>query len=451
MKIFKIRKNEIAVFGIGLIIMILLNTLMVEYKYELLTRGGKVGFWTIFHNHFDISGYDPYVDVTISRWKIYYTLSRHPLITPMLYPLAMLNDWLMSATGINCAVFIVAVMNTLAGAFSFFFTHRILHKIVSIKWADALLLTLFFFSMAHVMVSCFVPDHFPLSLFLITLTAYIVGMKMKEGKRMAAWQTALLATLTAGVTLTNGAKTWLAAWFANGKRFWNWRYLLVAVAVPLVVLGGSYWWQYENMYKPDKEVQTANIERKMKKDKKFAKKFIEHKKWMEKRQSFIGTDNSILEWIDLKNSRTETIVENLFGESIQLHRDYTLDDTNISRPVIVKYRNWYNYLVEAIIVTLFVFGCWAGRREKFFQMIFSWFAVDMTMHIVLGFALTEVYIMTVHWALIIPVAMAFLMCWAERQCICHKVNFKIVIRFVIATLTVWLMAWNGSLLLEKML
>lgn len=448
MDIFKIRKKETAVFGIGLIVMILLNILMVEYKYELFTRGGNLGFWTLFHDNFDISGYDPYVYVTISKWKIYYTLSRHPLITPMLYPLAMLNDWLMSATGINCTIFIVAVMNTLAGVYSFLFTHRILHKIVGTGFVDALLLTLFFFSMAHVMVGCFVPDHFPLSLFLITLTAYIAGMKMKEGKRMAAWQTALLATITAGVTLTNAAKTWLAAWWTNGKRFWHWRYMLVAVVLPLAVLGGSYWWQYENMYKPDQEIQTRNIERRMKKDKKFAKKFTEHKKWMEQRRSFNGSDNSILEWVDTKNSRSETIVENLFGESIQLHKDHLLGDTNISRPVIVKYRGWYNYLVEAIIIALFVFGCWTGRREKFFLMLFSWFAVDMTMHIVLGFALTEVYIMTVHWALIMPVALAYLLCRADQRQNNSKLPLHIILRSAIAALTIWLIAWNGCLVFD---
>lgn len=450
MDIFKIRKSEIAVFGTGLIIMVLLNTLMVEYKYELFTRGGKLGFWTIFHDNFDISGYDPYVYVTISKWKIYYTLSRHPLITPMLYPLAMLNGWLMSATGTNCAVFIVAVMNGMAGAYSFLLTHRILHKIVGVRFIDALSLTLFFFSMAHVMVGSFVPDHFPLSLFLITLTAYIAGMKMRKGSQMAAWQTALLATVTAGVTLTNAAKTWLAAWFANGRKFWHWKHLLVTVGLPLAVLGGCYWWQYESMCKPDQEIQARNIERRMKKDKKFAKKFTEHKKWMEQRRSFNGSDNSILEWVDTKNSRTETIVENLFGESIQLHADHLLGDTNISRPVIVHYRGWYNYLVEAIIAALFVFGCLAGRRERFFQMIFSWFAVDMLMHIVLGFALTEVYIMTVHWALIMPVAMAYLLRMADRRQFYKKINLNIALRIVIAALTIWLMTWNGTLLFEKM-
>ena len=89
--------------------------------------------------------------------------------------------------------------------------------------AGLLLLTLLFFSMAHVMTACFVPDHFALSLFLLALTALAAGTLMAEDRRMPAWLTALLATITAGVTLTNAAKTWLAAWWTNGKAFWNWQ------------------------------------------------------------------------------------------------------------------------------------------------------------------------------------------------------------------------------------
>ena len=450
MDIFKIRKNEYAVFCIGLVIMAMLNVLMVEYKHELFTRGGNLGFWTIFHNNFDISGYDPYMYVTISRWKIYYTLSRHPLITPMLYPAALLNDWLMDVTGQNCAIYIVAVAYSITGAYTFLFIYRMLHKVTGVAACDALLLTLLFFSMAHVMTACFVPDHFALSLFLLALTALAAGTLMAEDRRMPAWLTALLATITAGVTLTNAAKTWLAAWWTNGKAFWNWRYITVSVVMPIAILGGSYWWQYENMYKPDQEIQTRNIEKRMKKDKKFAKKFTEHKKWMENRRSFNNNDNSILEWVDTKNSRIGTVVENLFGESVQLHEDHLLGDTNISRPVIIRYRGWYNYLVEAVFTCLFVLGCWAGRHERFFRMVFSWFAVDMLMHIVLGFALTEVYIMTAHWALVVPVAYAFLLRATTSSHRLKGLHAHTAVRIATAALSVWLASWNVRLLIMKM-
>lgn len=442
MDIFRIRKNEIAVFIIGFIILALLNIMMLGYNPDLFTRGGNIGFWSIFYGHFTISGYDSFVYLSLSRWKIYYTLSRHPLIAPMLYPLALLNGWLMDLTGVNCAIYIVAALYCLLGTYSFLFTYRIMRKVIGICVLDSMLCTLFFFSLGHVMTATFVPDHFAISLFLITLTAYIAGTYMKRKSLMPAWLTALLATITCGVTLTNVAKTWLAALWTNGRHFWHLKSLLLTTILPLMIIAGGYFLQYEYLAKPDNLVQQHNIEKKLKKDAKFAKQYYEHKKWMENRRSFNNTDNTILQWIDTKTNRIATIIENLFGESFQLHQDYLLEDTNKSRPVIVTYRHWYNYLIEAIIVALFIGGIIIGRKNKFCLMILSWFAVDMTMHIILGFALTEVYIMTSHWALALPVAIASLLS-------AYKGKQRIALRLVLFAVTIWLLAWNIPLAIEK--
>lgn len=442
MDIFRIRKNEIAVFIIGFIILALLNIMMLGYNPDLFTRGGNIGFWSIFYDHFIVSGYDSFVYLSLSRWKIYYTLSRHPLIAPMLYPLALLNGWLMDLTGVNCAIYIVATLYCLLGTYSFLFTYRIMRKVIGICVLDSMLCTLFFFSLGHVMTATFVPDHFAISLFLITLTAYIAGTYMKRQSHMPAWFTALLATITCGVTLTNVAKTWLAALWTNGRHFWRLKSLLLTTILPLMIIAGGYFLQYEYLAKPDNLVQQHNIEKKLKKDAKFAKQYYEHKKWMENRRSFNNTDNTILQWIDTKTNRIATIIENLFGESFQLHQDYLLEDTNKSRPVIVTYRHWYNYLIEAIIVALFIGGIIIGRKNKFCLMILSWFAVDMTMHIILGFALTEVYIMTSHWALALPAAIASLLS-------AYKGKQRIALRLVLFAVTIWLLAWNIPLVIEK--
>lgn len=442
MDIFRIRKNEIAVFIIGFIILALLNIMMLGYNPDLFTRGGNIGFWSIFYDHFIVSGYDSFVYLSLSRWKIYYTLSRHPLIAAMLYPLALLNGWLMDLTGVNCAIYIIAALYCLLGTYSFLFTYRIMRKVIGICVLDSMLCTLFFFSLGHVMTATFVPDHFAISLFLITLTAYIAGTYMKRQRLMPTWLTALLATITCGVTLTNVAKTWLAALWTNGRHFWHLKSLLLTTILPLMIIAGGYFLQYEYLAKPDNLVQQHNIEKKLKNDAKFAKQYYEHKKWMENRRSFNNTDNTILQWIDTKTNRIATIIENLFGESFQLHQDYLLEDTNKSRPVIVTYRHWYNYLIEAIIVALFIGGIIIGRKNKFCLMILSWFAVDMTMHILLGFALTEVYIMTAHWALAIPVAIASLLS-------AYKGKQRIALRLVLFAVTIWLLAWNIPLVIEK--
>lgn len=56
-----------------------------------------------------------------------------------------------------------------------------------------------------------------------------------------------------------------------------------------------------------------------------------------------------LNWTDVSTSRTKTVIENLFGESIQLHQKHTLEDVMRTRPVIVSYDNIVNYVVEGIL------------------------------------------------------------------------------------------------------
>ena len=116
----------------------------------------------------------------------------------------------------------------------------------------------------------------------------------------------------------------------------------------------------------------------------------------------------------------------------------------MTRPVIVSYRSWYSYAVEAVLVILFLAGCVCGWPSAFFRLVLSWFAVDMTMHMVLGFALTEVYIMASHWAVIVPIAMGFLLARLHG-------HWQTAMRMLTILITIWLLAWNGTLLAMHLL
>lgn len=145
-------------------------------------------------------------------------------------------------------------------------------------------------------------------------------------------------------------------------------------------------------------------------------------------------------WTDITTSRSESIVENLLGESIQLHQDNVLGDVLKSRPMIVHYRHWYNYAVEGLIALLFVLGVWAGRHSRFMWLVMSYFALDMVLHIGLGFGINEVYIMSAHWIYALPIAVAFLLKNVVRR------RYQLALKGVLALLAVWLWAWNVTLI-----
>lgn len=151
-----------------------------------------------------------------------------------------------------------------------------------------------------------------------------------------------------------------------------------------------------------------------------------------------------MNWTDATTSRLDAAVENLFGESLQLHSDHLLGDVWIDRPVVVRYSLAANYVVEAALVLLFALGAWCGRRERFAWLCLSWFAVDMALSMGLGFAINEIYIMGPHWLFVMPISMAYAMLRAKGAALK-------ALRVATGCLAAWLWAYNGTLFVGFML
>ena len=428
-----LRKEERPVAIVALIVFAALNALLIANHWQSFTRGAHVGFWSVFYNHLNMSGYDIFSLIFISCMRLHWNALRHPLFVALLLPLFWLNHQIMPPTEFNAAVLLMGALLVAADVWGAVLMHRLLRDVVEVNRMDAVLLTALFYGFAHVMVATMVPDHFALSLPLLLLTLLIAGRQLKEGKPMKLWQSALLFFLTAGMTLTNGVKVALAAWFVNGRKVFSWRSILSFV-VPTLLLGAVYLWQKEAIIAP----QERNIKRieaaVAKKDPARIAKLKEHDDFVKQQNGEALTKSvPLLEWSDMTTSRWQSAVDNLFGESLQLHRDYLLEDVQQTRPVFVEYRSAVNYIVEALVVLLLVAGAWIARREKFFLMVLSWFAFDMIMHMGFGFGLNEVYIMTAHWAFIIPIAAGYILR--------HKNSMAA--RVLVAALTLWLWAYNA--------
>lgn len=193
-----------------------------------------------------------------------------------------------------------------------------------------------------------------------------------------------------------------------------------------------------------------------------------------KRKSHMGkpiAKGEFSQWTDISTPRWPSAVENLFGESMQLHRDHLLLDGLYSRPVIVYYDLYINYIVEGIIVLLFIIGIFCGRRSRFLWLALSWFGFDMLIHFVLGFGLNEIYIMSAHWLFIIATAIAYIFVSLQQHgkpsahaahSICasragHATRGRwsgvalIALRSTLLTTTLFLFFWNISLYVKYLL
>ena len=431
-----ISKDERPVAIVAAVVAVALNAMLIYNHYDSFTRGAHVGFWSVFYNHLGMSGYDIFSLIFISCMRLHWNALRHPLFVLVLLPLYWVNHWLMPQTGFNYAVFLMAALLVACDVWGAVLLHRTLRHVVGCTRTDAALLTALFYGFAHVMVATMVPDHFALSLPLLMLTLWVVGRHIRQGTRMGWLHTSLLYLLTAGLTLTNGLKVAVAALFVNGRRVFSPRGL-AAFVVPTLLLGAVYVGTQRLIVEPQqqgiKRIEAAVA----KKDPARIERLRRHDAFVRRQNGqAVAKDVPLLEWSDMTTPRLRSVADNLFGESLQLHRDHLMEDVQQTRPVFVSYRWAVNYVVEAVLVLLLVAGAWVARRERFFLVVLSWFALDMLMHLGFGFGLNEVYIMTAHWAFIIPIAIAYLL----------RRTTSAAVRVLVAALAVWLWVWNASII-----
>lgn len=417
---------------LGLLVFAALNALMLQYHYEAWTNP-KVGFWTAFFNKFEISGFDSYTYIIVSKWRPLYVLARHPLLAAMMWPLSELNVWLKDVTGMNCAIHIVAVVWTLLSLASWLLMHRILRRLMGLGMGESLLLTLYFFSFSHVMLTAFTPDHMTLTLPLLLAAVYLAGRAIQRGRTLPTWQALTLAFVAAGVTTTNIVKIALADLFtqappspprggemtppcaiAEGNPaphsgvMWGLIRHFALYLIPAAIIAAAYLYQQRTTQVEESRYAENVIEKRSAKDSVFAVEIQKSLAATERRKEQQIMDIPGVTNTEYHISRRASLVENVFGEGFLLHEDFALKDANRHRPVLVRYRHWWQYAIEGTVVLLFVLGAWCGRRNRVVLMTLSMLAFDMLLHVGLNFASADVYIMTAHWAFAVPVAMACL-------------------------------------------
>lgn len=437
-------KETLLITLLGLLIMAVLNIMMLQWEPDLFTST-RYGAWSQFWNHGEFSGFDTYTYIVVTSFRPVYVLARHPLLAMMMWPMYEVNDWLKGEFHINCAIYVVAVVWTLIATCSWLLMYRILRRVIVMAWHTSLLLTLFFFSLSHVMIITFFPDHMSLTLPLVLLAIYLAGRAARRQQPLPLWQSLPLAFLATGVTTTNIVKVALTDFFTRIGRqpFMKICLHFIFYLIPLALLYGAYSYQMDTTQKAEKELAQNIIEKKSAKNEAFAQKYkADEAKTAKIREQQIF-DNPIVTNTEYHIDRIPSLVENIFGEGLLLHEDYPLKDANREghRPVLVRYNHWWYYCIEAIIVVLFIMGAWYGRHSRLMWMALSMFLCDMLLHVGLNFASSDVYIMTAHWAFILPISYAYLL----KKVHCHSKVLTGMLLCIIALLALFLWWHNLSL------
>lgn len=385
-KIFAIRREERWLFLALVLFAAGLCALNIYYSFDLFAHCVKGGFWSRFSGPHNISGYDQYTYVVLSRPQNVYSPYRHVLLPYLLYPAYLLNHALMQTFHLNFCQFIFAVWNTVCASYAGLFLYRILHEQMRATRTVSLLLTVLLFSFGHVMLTIMVADHFCTSMFLLFMAYYAATLEWQPGVKASIFW-GVLFMLAAGVTLTNGCLVALASWYALGtRRLFSVRHIAIAFVAPLLVLVAATWYEYSDytlFYVPKEQKEEL-------KDGHDNKKIVES-------------------WIKMDVNRVDAVVENICGETVQLHQRYLLKDWNQhKRPMVVRYQSPVPYIIEVVMFVLFAAGLWTGRRERYLWLMLATLAFNVVLHLGFGFGLEEPYIFVAHWAIAVPVAYACL-------------------------------------------
>lgn len=415
--LFSLRRDERWLALVILLPLVALQALML-YKFSCLFAHPTDASWGQFMRNFRMSGFDPTTYAVVLHWYQGYDILRHPLLAFFVWPLSVLNRGLSAIVGTNCVQLIVGLVLIVSAFYALLWLWRTLRFVVGVGRCTAWLLTLLFMGFGMIAVAMCVPDHFCLSLPLLSLTLYVSGMKLKRGTRYSAWQAIVLFALTAGVTLSNGIVVLLAVALTNGRTAFRPRFFLGALVLPALLMLAVG--MGERMLQQSKASISAPVAQQMK-------------------------------WTRQDVSRADVLVENFLGESLQLHRRHILGDVLSGRPIIVRYSWAAQYVAEAIIVLLAVVGAWMGRRQRFQWLLMGVLGFNVLLHMVLGFAIDEVHIMAAHWALVLPLLMGWLLradLWQGSTETCRPAarwGFKALVG-VVLVLVAYLWMYHGTLL-----
>lgn len=467
--IFALRREERRPAIAAMLFFIVLNVINVCGYWQRFSVPSE-NYHKLFVNAYRLSGFDPLTYEVISQWFPAYNIYRHPLLAFFMYPFYLINQGLMAVTGVNCATILTAMIIVACATYSFVFLHRILRNVIGLCRLHTLALCAMYFSFGFIMLSSMAPDHFVMSQCCLLLTIWLSGEKLKRGSALNMWQTIALFVLTAGISLNNGLKVFLAALVTRRRRFFRWQYLLLAVLLPSALMWGVAKWEYKTWQWPREKARSeakarkdreatqrlrqqvtdtiANKDkaaidkevRRIRQKRAEAKWRADHKKIWNRNSGKPIAKGEFMNWTDKSTSRVDAVVENLFGEGIQLHSDYALGDVFRNRPVVVRYGGWWqyaNYAVEAVVVGMFLLGVWHGRRRLFLWTAMSFFLMDMALHLGLGFGINEIYIMSAHYLFVLPIAMAYII-----RCNEDRPGLRRAAVVAASCVALWCLVWN---------
>lgn len=380
-RISKLRKDEIALSAWLLVLTIVLNVLYIRKCNEV--------HWVA------ISGYDHFLQSTLTNWfhsrylnSDTMSLYSHPGLGILMAPFSALNYIISSISGSNCANFVLAFIQMSMLITETILLKRIINEYIGLKLSLSLILSIFFSGMAYVLLMSFTPDHFAFSQFLLVLYVYLFTRNQQGNRKMMCF----ITICTACVTITNGIKLILSKLLFDRKQFKKCLFLNTIVLLSMISV---------SMFLTRNDTNSTDIGKMSNQEYEYKTSENTPNNYLEKIKPIYW---SYRNWFNTDVSRTNSFVNNMFGQSILFHAN-SLNKDNVT---MEYYPELWKNIFNILFIIMVVCGIVISLKTKLMQLLLCFLSIDIFIHLACCFGISELYIYSPHYLFIFVISTGYL-------------------------------------------
>ena len=380
-RISKLRKDEIALSAWLLVLTIVLNVLYIRKCNEV--------HWVA------ISGYDHFLQSTLTNWfhsrylnSDTMSLYSHPGLGILMAPFSALNYIISSISGSNCANFVLAFIQMSMLITETILLKRIINEYIGLKLSLSLILSIFFSGMAYVLLMSFTPDHFAFSQFLLVLYVYLFTRNQQGNRKMLCF----ITICTACVTITNGIKLMLSKLLFDRKQFKKCLFLNTIVLLSMISV---------SMFLTRNDTNSTDIGKMSNQEYEYKTSENTPNNYLEKIKPIYW---SYRNWFNTDVSRTNSFVNNMFGQSILFHAN-SLNKDNVT---MEYYPELWKNIFNILFIIMVVCGIVISLKTKLMQLLLCFLSIDIFIHLACCFGISELYIYSPHYLFIFVISTGYL-------------------------------------------
>jgi len=342
-----------------------------------------VPLWTDFDTEiysFDYLGFAN----CLSRYElIAHGRFRHPLFHWLTAPITLFGHRVQCAIGENGYWIYLAVVFTAVVIGCLALMYRALRRVVGLTVGEAFACTALFASFAHVWLFTGLPETYPFALLLALCLVNWMDVRLPDRKlELAGW--GAMALLTGGITLTQGVKVGLA--YCVTKRPTKRQLMFGAIGITSLVALVIAIFYIRLLVRTHLDPSARGMDGAI------------HELFA----PITGWSMSPGEW---------------------LHRACVF----FSEPIIVRgapfevrtidigYDSWLQPALLALLYALSLAGAWIGRHHPLAKVLGAMFLVDIVLHFVIGWGLSEAQLYGAHWFYSIPLCAGLLLANAKSK------------------------------------